>query len=471
MFDDKHVAQYTKILDVDLSLQNTGLMKDKMLIALQDLKNKLMDTICEIAEMIVESFDRLKTEVEKRRDTLRTFDQLKNIPPENADDKHLKRLLESYQLLKRGYNESFDFNLDGLISNFKKTSSAVIEKMQTELLSSLKAGLEFEESDFSKLKVKETIQIPLSSGLSYGALTHIAKWNLVAFGSRDGSIYSVGLYDLDAKRLKSSICDIHNNAINSVLWIDNKNYLITASDDSIIRIFRASDYGRALQAIRKFRGHTDFVRCIKYIHQENVLVSIGYDANIKIWNIDNFKRCGAISTGGEGRMSGSIAHIKADRLIGVPFRSGYIRFYHLGNKRLIFQLYVGTFEAVSLSGLQYLSYRRMIVTNTPNAELKMWQYTEGERLVGLEKTVSTKSIPTCIVTNSDESELIYFVDNTEGQCLETYSFYTNKTSIIHLPKEMKVANCLIPLGLRALVAGDLNSFNVSILDSRTNSKN
>ena len=105
-------------------------------------------------------------------------------------------------------------------------------------------------------------------------------------------------------------------------------------------------------------------------------------------------------------MSGSIAHIKADRLIGVPFQSGYIRFYHLGNRRLVFQLYVGAFEAMPLSGLQYLSHRRMIVTITPNAELKMWPYTEGERLVGLEKTVSTKSIPHCVVASSDESQLI-----------------------------------------------------------------
>ena len=155
VFDDKYVAQYAKILDLDFSLQNIGLMKDKMLITLQDLKNKLIDTISEMAEMIVESFDSLKTEIAKRRDTLRTFEQLKHIRADTADDKYLKRLVESYQLLKRGYKESFDFNLDGLISDFKKTSSTVVEKVQTELLSSLITGLKFEESDFSKLKARE----------------------------------------------------------------------------------------------------------------------------------------------------------------------------------------------------------------------------------------------------------------------------------------------------------------------------
>ena len=59
--------------------------------------------------------------------------------------------------LKQGCNESFDFNLDGLISDFKKTMNTIIEKVQTELLSSLKTGLILEGSNFSKLKVKETI--------------------------------------------------------------------------------------------------------------------------------------------------------------------------------------------------------------------------------------------------------------------------------------------------------------------------
>ena len=468
VLDDKYVAQYAKILERDFSLQNIGLMKDKMLITLQDLKNKLMNTISETVGMIGKSFEGLQAEVEKRRDSLRTFELLKNNRADAADDKHLKRLVESYQILKRGYNESLDLNLDGLISNFKKATGAVIEKVQTELLSSLKTGLKFEAPDFSKLKVKEMIRIPQGGGVEYEALAHIAKWNLIAFGCEDNNrrVY-LGLYDLDAKRLKSSICDVRNDTINNVLWIDHKNYILTGSSDSNIRIFRASDYGRVLQAVHTFRGHTYSVRYIKYIPQENVLVSIGHDVNIKLWNIDNFKRCGAISTGVNGDMSGSIAHIKVDRLIGVPFQSGYIRFYHLGNKRLVFQLHVGAFYNMSLYGLQYLSHRRMIVTNTPNAELKMWQYTEGERLVGLESTVSTQSVPYCIVANSDESELIYFVHQVRGQCLETYSFHTNKTCIIHLPKEIEVSNCLIPLGLRALVAGDSASSNICILDSRT----
>ena len=168
-------------------------------------------------------------------------------------------------------------------------------------------------------------------------------------------------------------------------------------------------------------------------------------------------------------MSGSIAHIKADRLIGVRFQSGYIRFYHLGGRNLVFELHIDTFYQTYLSGLQYLPRRRMIIANTPNAELKVWQYMEGEGRADQESTINTKATPYCIVADSNESQLIYYVYKQGNQCLETYNFHTNKTSIINLPREVKIVNCLISLGQRTLAAGDFNSPNICVLASRAHS--
>ena len=164
----------------------------------------------------------------------------------------------------------------------KISTIAAVEEAQNELLSSLKTGLKFEEYDLSKLKVKEIVQIPRSNGVSYEALAYIPKWNLIAFGCQDDFKHSVGLYDLDARRTTSSIHDIHHEIINNVLWIDHKNYLLTGSNDSTIRVFRVSNWGRTLQAIHKLRGHKNCVRHIKYLDDENVLASIGYDANIRL---------------------------------------------------------------------------------------------------------------------------------------------------------------------------------------------
>ena len=458
---------YAEVLNFDFSLRNIESLRDEMNMIMQNVEINLRKTICETVRMIRESFERLIAEVGRRKDLITNFEQIKGASKNIPDDKHLRELVESYRLLMRDYYEPLDFKLNGLLSDFKEETSSFLEKAQNDLFSSLKTFPNFEEYNFSQPKVKEIVKIPHSNGVGYEALTYIDKWNLIAFGCNHEFKYSVGLYDLDARTTTTIIPNVHNRTINNVVWIDHKNYLLTGSNDSFIRIFRASDQGRTLQAIHTFRGHTDCVRYIKYIHDENVLLSIGYDANIRLWNIDNFKRCATIHTSSEGNMSGSIAYIKADRLVGVPFQSGYIRFYHLGDRSLVFELHIGVFHRISLCGLQYLPHRKLIITNAPNAELKMWQYKEGERRVGKETSVTTKDIPYCIVTNSDESQLIYHVLKQENPCLEIYNFHTNKTSIIELPSEIRSANCLISLGERKLASGDLHSSNICILASST----
>ena len=469
-YDDKALAEYAEVLNFNFSLQNIESMRDEMNMIIQNIEMNLSTILCETVQMIRERFEWLIAEVGRRKEIVTSFEQIKEASKNIPDDKHIRELVESYRLLRQDYHEPLKFDLNSLLSNLKKATNNVIEEAQNKLLSSLKTGLNFEEYNFSKPKVKEKFQIPHSKGIGYEALAFVAKWNLIAFGCKDDNKYSVGLYDLDSKSTVSSVRYVHGVVINNVLWIDHKDYLLTGSNDSTIRIFRVSNQGRALQAIHRFRGHTDCVRCIKYIHDENVLVSIGYDVNIKLWNIDNLKRCATICTESAGNMSGSIAYIKADRLIGVPFRSGYIRFYHLGSKSLVFQLHIGIFHRISLIGLQYLPHRKLIITNTPNAELKMWQYKEGERRVGSKTSVITKDIPYCIVANSDESQLIYHVSKEGRQCLETYSFHTNKTCLSNLPREVKAANCLISLGQRTLASGDARSPNISILAYRTSGK-
>ena len=289
------------------------------------------------------------------------------------DNEHLRELVKSYGLVQQGYRQRLNIDLERLAPVFEKEVTNISHKAKNELLSSLRGSLTFGTPlDFPKLKAEEVIRIPRSTGVSYEGLAYIAKWNVVAFGSRDhidSRQYSIGLYDLVFKKTLSVVRCIHKGMINNVLWIDHKNYLLTGSDDFSIRVFRASNEGRNLQAIRKFRGHTDCVRLLSYIEDENILVSAGYDINIKLWSIDNFKRCGTISTNSEGDISGSLAYIKADRLIGVPFQSGFIRFYHLGSRSLVFQLHIGTSHTISLCGLQYLSQKKVIVTNTSRAEL------------------------------------------------------------------------------------------------------
>ena len=58
-------------------------------------------------------------------------------------------------------------------------------------------------------------------------------------------------------------------------------------------------------------------------------------------------------------MNGSIAYIEADRLIGIAFNLGFIRFYHLRSRSIVFQLSIG---GNNQYGVQYLPERGLIIT-------------------------------------------------------------------------------------------------------------
>ena len=320
-----------------------------------------------------------------------------------------------------------------------------------------------EKNDFSKLNVRKKLLIPWSGGVGAGAIVYIKKWNALGFGCIKGTNYSVGLYDLKTNKVSASVDSIHRNFIANVLWIELKNYLVTGSDDSTIRVFRVSNEGTKILPIKIIRGHTQAVRCLKYLESEDLLVTAGMDADIKLWSMQNFKRHGTICTNSEDSMDGSIAYIQYDKLIGFPFRAGFIRFYHLLTKKLVFQLNVSQFVIISYFGLQYLPQKKMIISNSSEKTIKMWQYIEGAKMVSREDTISVKDVPYCIVANEDESQLMYQVNKDGKQCLETYSFNTLKTMRFDLPNEIKRINCLISLGGRQMLSADVDSGNICIL--------
>ena len=125
--------------------------------------------------------------------------------------------------------------------------------------------------------MSEELNIPWSGGVASSAFAYIPKWDTFAFACKDGPKYSVGLYDLITKDVSASVRSITTELIVNVIWIDHKNYLLAGSDDSTIRVFKASNQGRTLKIIHTLRGHTQPVRSLKYIESENMLVSAGYD--------------------------------------------------------------------------------------------------------------------------------------------------------------------------------------------------
>jgi len=216
-----------------------------------------------------------------------------------------------------------------------------------------------------------------------------------------------------------------------------------------------------LKAITTFRGHTNLVRCIKYLDGEDMIVSAGDDPDIKVWDLKNLRRFANISTNGQTNMDGSIAHIPKDKLIGVGFRTGFVRFYHLYKKNLVMEFKTG-YENFYTYGLQYLPKRKLILGRVKEHVIKVWKYDDENKKVEPYKTINAKgNYPDCIVPNEDESQLLF---TSRDQFLETYDFSTEKTAMVNLNPHIKKTNALVFLESMGKVSVcDYNTGKVCVL--------
>jgi len=315
--------------------------------------------------------------------------------------------------------------------------------------------------DFFKLKVKTSYSVPASEGVLYEACSFIPKWKLLAVGFRKNQQGSLGLYNLESHELVSTVSNVHKRWINHVVWVERRNYIVTCSNDMKIKIFAVRDQGKQLKAISTFRGHTNLVRCIKYLDNDDLLVSAGDDPDIKLWNMKNLKRSANISTNGNTNMDGSIAYIPKDKLIGVGFRSGHIRFYHLHKRTQMFEFQTG-FENFYTYALQYLPKRKLILGRVKEHVIKVWKYDDEKKKVEAYKTINAKgSYPDCIVANEDESQLLF---TSRDNFLESFDFGTEKNSIVNLQPHIKKTNALVFLdSLGKVSVCDYTSGKVCIL--------
>jgi len=407
---------------------------------LNKMEEEVLKTIRDLKKNAEDYFSGLSENVENVRRTYTDFVELSGLCAKgDIEAEQIKELIDNYKILKQDI-KIFDMNLDTVPLNLQKEAETATNKFKYEILSKLKANLDLQPMNFFKLKVKNSYSIPSSEGVLYEACAFIPKWKLLAVGFRKNQQGALGLYNLESHELVSTISNVHTKWINHVVWVEKWNYIITCSNDMKIKVFAVSNQGKTIRPLATFRGHTNLVRCIKYLDQDDLFASAGDDANIKIWDLKSLKRFATISTDSNTNMDGSIAYIPKDKLIGVGFRSGVVRFYHLYKKNMVFEFKTG-FENFYTYGLQYLPKRKLILGRVKEKVISVWKYDEDKKKVEPYKTIKSKGdYPDCIVANEDESQLLF---TSRDQFLEMYDFSTEKTALYNLQPHIKKTNALV----------------------------
>jgi len=425
------------------------------------MEEEVVKTIRELKKSAEDYFNDLSENVENVRRTYTDFMELSGLCSKgNVEAEQIKELVENYKILKQDI-KIFDMNLDTVPLNLQKEADTAANKFKYETLAKLKANLDLQPMNFFKLKVKTSYSIPCSEGVLYEACAFIPKWKLLAVGFRKNQQGSLGLYSLENHELVSTAANVHTKWINHVVWVEKLSLIVTCSNDMKIKVFAVTNEGKTIRPLVTFRGHTNLVRCIKYLEGEDLLVSAGDDANIKVWDLRSLKRFATISTNSNTNMDGSIAYIPKDKLIGAGFRSGVVRFYHLYKKTMVFEFKTG-FENFYTYGLQYLPKRKLILGRVKEKVISVWKYDEEKKKVEPYKTIKSKGdYPDCIVANEDESQLLF---TSRDQFVEMYDFGTDKTAVYNLQPHIKKTNALVFLdSLGKVSVCDYTSGKVCIL--------
>lgn len=440
LFDDQFTTQYAKHLNTRFSTEHIESSHREVISILNKLEDEVVSSIRELKRNAEEYYNDLSSTVERLRKTYREYTDLSSLSTRTeVEPEQVKQLLDNYRILKQDI-KVFDLSLEAVQENLQREVDTVSHKFKYDILGKLKANMALKPIDFSKLKIKTTIPIPASEGVLYEACAFIPKWKTLAVGFRKTQQGSLGLFNLDSQELASVAPDVHKRWINHVIWLEKRNFIVTCSNDMKIKVFAVSNEGKKLKEVATFRGHTNLVRCIKYIDEEDLLVSAGDDPDIKLWDMKALRRSCTISTNCNTNMDGSIAYIPKDKLIGVGFRTGFVRFYHIYKRTMVMEFKTG-FENFYTYGLQYLPKRKLILGRVKEHVIKVWKYDDEKKKVEPFKTINAKgSYPDCIVPNEDESQLLF---TSRDQFLESYDFANDKTSAVNLNPHIKKTNALV----------------------------
>jgi WD40 repeat protein len=360
---------------------------------------------------------------------------------ESLNVKDLKRLIS---LSKKLDHRIEQINLDPsqftpVINNeFRKITEHFKQQLAPKLGSLFEMASD-KSLDFKKLKLDHTFAVPGSNGVGYEATDYIPEWNLLAIGTYHDRKGDLVLWDLKKKEMKSVHKDIHDVGITYVRWVPEAKVIVTCAYDKLIKVFRPIDKGREIAHIATLRGHSQRIRCMTYISQHNVLVTGGDEPDLKVWNMRTLKLNFYLCTGSEGLLGSYLMYMPSNKLLGVGFKSGKIRFYNLMTKQQVFEFSTDS-QGRYPCGLQLIPKRNQIICNVREYVVKLWNFDELNLKIRDDATIKTEGKePNCALFNQNQDQIVIACLTPK---LEIYDFNEHKLRPLDLSGQIKEANSL-----------------------------
>ena len=132
----------------------------------------------------------------------------------------------------------------------------------------------------------------------------------------DGTIVSCSA-DKSIKIGNYTISNAHDEWINKVITLPN-NRIASSSDDSKIKIWKSnppySNPPYSNTPIKVLEGHNKSIRALMYIKERNIMISGSEDKTLRLWNMSTYQ-CDKVIKGVLGSFENSLYQIDKDRVI------------------------------------------------------------------------------------------------------------------------------------------------------------
>lgn len=85
------------------------------------------------------------------------------------------------------------------------------------------------------------------------------------------------------------------STVRAAKFIARKNWIITGSDDSQIRVFNYNTH----EKVASFEGHPDYIRCLAVHPTQPLVLSGSDDMTIRLWDWEKGWKCVQVRTDNE----------------------------------------------------------------------------------------------------------------------------------------------------------------------------